>query len=90
MSKLLTICIPTYKRPATLKRCIDSVVSQVEAFSLADQVGIFVANDASPDDTTDVLQQYRSSPYFKGINRDQNLGMNVNIKTMRKQIAFFK
>jgi glycosyltransferase involved in cell wall biosynthesis len=87
MNKLLTICIPTYKRPATLRRCIDSVVSQIDEFSLSDSVGIHVADDASPDDTAGVLQSFGSLSYFTGVTRKQNLGMNINIKTMLKEIG---
>ena len=32
--KLLSICIPTYKRPQTLRRCIESVAAQIEQFKL--------------------------------------------------------
>jgi glycosyltransferase involved in cell wall biosynthesis len=85
--KLLTICIPTYKRPITLRRCIDSIMSQVEKFDLSNDVAIYVANDASPDDTASVLQGYRTLSYFDGVSREKNLGMNVNIKTMLIELA---
>jgi len=80
--KLLTICIPTYKRAKTLLRCIDSAVSQIEELSLSGQVGVLVADDASPDDTAGVLRKYQECDFFRGVTRRQNLGMNVNIKTM--------
>ena len=84
---LLSICIPTYKRPATLRRCIDSIVSQIDEFALSDSVAIHVANDASPDDTAGVLQAYESLSFFTGVSREQNLGMNINIKTMLEEIG---
>lgn len=87
MTKLLTICIPTYKRPATLRRCIDSIVTQIEKYALSDCVDIYVANDASPDDTASVLHAYASLGYFNGVTRGQNLGMNVNIKCMLTEVA---
>jgi glycosyltransferase involved in cell wall biosynthesis len=87
MTKLLTICIPTYKRPDTLRRCIDSIVFQIEKFALSDCVDIYVTNDASPDDTVSVLQEYESLSHFNGVTREQNLGMNVNIKTMLAEVA---
>jgi len=87
MTKLLTICIPTYKRPETLRRCIDSIVSQIEKYELSDCVDIYVTNDASPDDTGSILQAYASLSYFNGITREQNLGMNVNIKCMLNEVA---
>lgn len=87
MKKLLAICIPTYKRPVSLRRCIDSVVDQVEAFALAGQVRLYIANDASPDDTLDVLRSYASLDYITVANRENNLGMNVNIKTMLQEVS---
>jgi len=87
MTKLLTICIPTYKRPDTLRRCIDSVVSQIEKYELSECVDIYVTNDASPDDTVGVLHAYESLGYFHGVTREQNLGMNVNIKCMLSEVA---
>jgi len=87
MKKLLTICIPTYKRPETLRRCIDSIVSQIEKYALSDCVDIYVTNDASPDDTVSVLHAYASLSYFSGVTREQNLGMNVNIKCMLSEVA---
>jgi len=83
---LLSVCIPTYKRSATLRRCIESVSNQIEKYNLADAVDIYVANDASPDDTADVLHSYESLSFFTGITRDRNLGMNMNIKTMFRDI----
>lgn len=87
MTKLLTICVPTYKRSQTLRRCIDSVVSQVEKYGLSDLVDVYVTNDASPDDTESVLSLYEPLRYFNGITRSQNLGMNVNIKFMLSEVA---
>ena len=84
--KLLTICIPTYKRPVTLRRCIDSVVSQIEKYDLVEDVGLCVVNDASPDDTVSVLDDYASLDFFDGVTREQNLGMNVNIKIMLSEV----
>jgi glycosyltransferase involved in cell wall biosynthesis len=87
MKKLLTICIPTYKRPDTLRHCIDSVVAQIDKYVLSDRVDIYVTNDASPDDTASVLHAYESLSYFKGVTREHNLGMNLNIKSMLAEAA---
>ena len=87
MQKILNICIPTYKRPATLLRCIDSIVRQIESESLFDSVGIYVANDASPDDTAVLLRKYQSLNYFKAITRKQNFGMSQNIRHMLQEAS---
>ncbi len=84
---LLTICIPTYKRPITLCRCIDLAIEQIEKFGLSDCVNIHVANDASPDDTLVSLAKYALVSYVSVVTREQNLGMNVNIKCMLDDVA---
>lgn len=85
MTKLLTICIPTYKRPNTLRRCINSVAEQIQRFGLEEQVGIYVTNDASPDNTAQVLEEFSSLNCFKHVNREKNLGMSANIKCMLEE-----
>lgn len=87
MTKLLTFCIPTYKRASTLHHCIDSIVFQIEKYALSDYVDVYVTNDASPDDTASVLHAYASLSYFNSVTREQNLGMNVNIKCMLTEVA---
>lgn len=85
MAKLLTICIPTYKRPITLRRCINSVADQIQRFGLEKQVHIFVANDASPDNTAQILDEFKPLGYFSHVNREMNLGMSANIKSMLEE-----
>jgi glycosyltransferase involved in cell wall biosynthesis len=87
MKKLLTLCIPTYKREKSLRRCIDSVLAQVKKSGLADDVGVFVANDASPDGTKALLEGYRNVNYFRAVNRETNLGMSANIKNMLEEVT---
>lgn len=82
---LLTVCIPTYKRQVNLRRCIESVIEQIERHDLSDKVLIYVVDDASPDDTKIVMDEYRSLGYFDGISREKNLGMNQNIKAMLQE-----
>ncbi len=85
--KLLSVCIPTYKRPDTLRRCIDSVVSQIQKYRLEEQVQIYVANDASPDETANLLETFRTLSFFSSISREQNRGMSANIKAMLEEAS---
>lgn len=85
MTKLLTICIPTYKRPITLRRCIISVVEQIQRYGLEGQVQIYVTNDASPDNTAQVLEEFKALTCFNHVNREVNLGMSSNIKCMLEE-----
>lgn len=84
---LLSVCIPTYKRQDNLRRCIQSVIDQIERYDLSDTVLIYVVDDASPDDTKAVMDEYRHLGYFHGISRQENLGMNQNIKIMLQEAA---
>lgn len=84
---LLSVCIPTYKRQDNLRRCIQSVIDQIERYDLSDSVLIYVVDDASPDDTKAVMDEYRHLGYFDGISRQENLGMNQNIKVMLQEAA---
>jgi len=91
--KLLTICIPTYKRPNTLRRCIDSIVAQIQYFRLEEHIQIYISNDASPDNTAEILNEFESFNYFKHVNREKNLGMSANIKCMFEEVmlvSFFQ
>lgn len=83
--KLLMICVPTYKRPDTLRRCIISVVEQIQRYGLEEQVQIYVTNDASPDNTAQVLDEFKLLNCFRYINREKNLGMSANIKSMLEE-----
>jgi glycosyltransferase involved in cell wall biosynthesis len=85
MTKLLTICIPTYKRPITLRRCIISVVEQIQRYGLEEQVQIYVTNDASPDNTVQVLEEFKLLNFYKHVTREKNLGMSANIKCMLEE-----
>ena len=83
---LLTVCIPTYRRPESLDRAIASVVHQIEENALQDDVQLLVVNDASPDPATEeVLQRWASglsSDWFRCLNRSVNLGMSGNLLDM--------
>lgn len=89
MKALLTICVPTYKRAFALQKCIQSVASQIESFGLHGEVGIYVANDASPDQTVRVCEEFQMLSYFKCVHRVANLGMNRNIRHMLSEVSTF-
>ena len=64
---LLTIAIPTYKRAAFLDRCLDSIASQLHEVA-ADDIEIIIANNASPDNTDEIVRKHQNNTtiaYFK-------------------------
>lgn len=69
----VSVIIPTYKRPDTLARAIDSVLDQ-EGF---DRFEILVVDDNDPDDpfrkeTEDLMKQYADNEKVKYIKHDRN------------------
>lgn len=53
---------------------------------MEEHVQIYVANDASPDNTAQVLTEFESLNCFKHVNREKNLGMSANIKCMLEEV----
>lgn len=74
---LLTVAIPTYNRAATLRRALDSVVSQLPAEG---GVEIRISDNASPDATPAVAAEYcRLFPCIRYSRNDRNRGSDFNM-----------
>ncbi|MBB3255885.1 acetyltransferase-like isoleucine patch superfamily enzyme [Paraburkholderia bannensis] len=54
---LLSLCIPTYNRSATLKTTLESIVTQ-EAFLATNEIEVVIADNCSNDDTAQVATDY--------------------------------
>jgi len=77
--KILSITIPTYNRAMYLKRLLDSIVSQ--AIKYCAEVEVIIINNASTDNTEDVVYDFLSKvPAAKYIRNESNLGMDGNFK----------
>ena len=75
---LLTIAIPTYNRADLLRQCISAIVTQIPA-DFAESVEIIVSNNASSDNTKEVVEEMSAKwpiVYFENV---QNLGPDANI-----------
>ncbi len=55
MSKKVSVVVPAYNSSKTIKRCLDSLVNQT-----LEDIEIIVVNDASTDDTWDIMSEYES------------------------------
>ena len=77
MNDQLSICIPTYNRRTLLKECLDSFVPQVARY----QIPIYVSDNASTDDTIDMLCRYKAERYEHLFYRSnsENLGIDGNV-----------
>lgn len=78
---ILTICLPTYNRENFIKNQIDFFESEVKIEpSILTNVRFIVGNNASTDNTTEVLAQLnKKNPFFEVIHNNENLGLVGNI-----------
>ena len=74
----LSICIPTYNRAKYLKQLLDCILNQLKNIE-ENTVEICVSDNASTDDTQEILQRYRQEhnniTYFRW---DKNMGADMN------------
>lgn len=72
MNKLVSVIIPTYKRPDTLDRAIESVMNQTYT-----PIEIIVVDDNNPDTegrklTEDCMKKYSENPNIKYVKHERN------------------
>lgn len=83
MPPLLSICIPTYNRSANLDRCLNTILPQLEAGA---PVEVLVSDNASSDDTPDVVKRYADRyPFLKYSRNSENIGGDRNIYRVMRQ-----
>lgn len=74
---LLSICIPTYNRAASLDHCLASIFSQLQHDS---SVEVIISDNASTDDTPQVIARYAARyPCLKSFRNSTNIGGDRNI-----------
>jgi glycosyltransferase involved in cell wall biosynthesis len=79
-SPVLSVCIPTYNSSSWLAETLDSLVCQFTEGDILEQVEIIISDNASPDNTRDVVQAYQvkySNIHYR--RNDTNLGGAVNV-----------
>lgn len=70
----LSLCIPTYNRGRFISKTIKSIIDQA-----TDEVEIVVSDNASEDDTSEVVENFRKNfPRIKYFCWDQNMGADRN------------
>ncbi len=75
--KTLGICIPTYKRPDFLRRCVLSAIESAQGCP----VRIFIADDAASDVNDAVLAELTAAwPFVHAHKNPVNLGLDNNIQ----------
>lgn len=69
-----TVCIPTYNQAEYLRDAVLSVALQTAP------VRLLVSNDASPDNTVEVLRELQEQYEFVAVNQPRNLGISANLQ----------
>jgi abequosyltransferase len=78
---IISICIPTYNRGNVIGRLLESIVENLSGSPhIANYVEIVVSDNCSNDNTTNIIEQYKSKLLnFKYIKNSENLGYAKNI-----------
>ena len=79
---LLTIAIPTYNRAMYLDICLKRIWDEIVSLSPLQRclVKVYVSDNASADDTPEVIVKYEEMMFgfFKGVRNNKNMGMDFN------------
>ena len=78
---LLSLCIPTFCRPALLLETLQSVAEQGDA-ALFERVEVLVSDNASPDDTEQAVRTFAEAHPFlrlKDRRHAENIGSDANM-----------
>ncbi|MES9902105.1 MAG: glycosyltransferase, partial [Sedimenticola sp.] len=85
----LTISIPTYNRAKNLCKLLDSLFDVIETNTLNKKIGIFVSNNASSDNTHEILENVSIRFDAKGI-RFEFQSLNENIGSSKNVLQTFE
>ncbi len=79
MSRLLSICIPTYNRVGRLAKLLGRIAREIEA--AGEEVAVLVSDNASDDGTEDLLSFAAvAHPWLTVHRQPENLGATANIR----------
>lgn len=73
MEYLLSIVIPTYNRASTLKRALEAIANQYDK-----RIEVLVCDDASHDNTREVVKEIQNKVPIRYIRNEENLGFDRN------------
>lgn len=74
---LFTIGIPTYNRAHYLKLCLEQIFKQIQSYESL--IEVIVSDNCSPDNTEEVINDFRSRGYsFKYMRNEENIGADRN------------
>jgi glycosyltransferase involved in cell wall biosynthesis len=82
---LLSICVPTYNRSSLLRVMLQAALPQVK--ECGDRVELWISDNASPDDTQEVVEASRPLGPSQYSRNHRNLGFIGNILKLTTELA---
>jgi glycosyltransferase involved in cell wall biosynthesis len=84
INMFLTISIPTYNRSEKLHKLLDGLLEAIKNSIHKDKVGVFVSNNASTDNTENVLSSFKKKYHAAGVeffflSQKVNIGASANV-----------
>src|SRR6185503_4160236 len=70
---LISICIPSYKKPRYVVRCLESIIKQDYKF-----VEVIISDDSPGEDIKQAIEPFTKSLDIKYFHNDQSLGSPKN------------
>jgi glycosyltransferase involved in cell wall biosynthesis len=82
---LLSICVPTYNRPDRLRVMLQAILPQVADCS--DKVELWISDNASTDDTAQVVEESKRLGPFRYSRNATNIGLISNLIRCATELA---
>lgn len=73
---IVSICVPTFNRARYLQSLLFSLTEHLQSFPFSFEV--FVGDNASEDNTGEVIEQFRDTLPLRYVRHDSNLGSGAN------------
>ena len=73
---LLSICIPTYNGGYKLDTALMAISKSIKTY---DDVEVIISDNASTDDTPEIISKYLKDSRFRSYKNENNLGFNRNM-----------
>ena len=82
-SPMVSICVPTFNRSRYLASLLESLRVQLEAFAYPYE--LVIADNASPDDTREVVERHAEHLPIRYIRHEENIGCFPNVQFVMMQ-----
>lgn len=90
---LLSIIIPVYKVEKYIKKCLSSIIEQLNSLTDKNIIEIIIVNDGTPDNSINIINEYVHDLSFVNIISQENKGLsaarNLGLKNANGKYVWF-